>query len=140
MFVQEAAARGLQARVYYDDYVAGVTPFESAKVILNSDHRPDFIFAGTDFGAAAVLRAATDIGMNVPNDLGIVGAGNTILAFASVPPLSSLNLFQRSLAEAAVGKLLDDIEGRDFEQESRLPVELIVRASSQRHPSATRHG
>src|SRR5699024_294739 len=52
---------------------------------------PTAVFASNDRGAAAVVAAALDRGLRVPEDLSVIGYDNTALAQALRPALTSVD-------------------------------------------------
>ena len=47
--------------------------YEAANVLLTLSRRPSAIFAMNDLMAIGVIRAATEQGLKIPDDLAIVG-------------------------------------------------------------------
>ena len=60
------------------------------KSLLTLDEPPDAIFACTDVAALSALRAVQDSGLQVPDDVAILGAGNIIEGELSRPSLSTI--------------------------------------------------
>jgi DNA-binding LacI/PurR family transcriptional regulator len=108
--------------------------YELAQELLEAPDRPDAIFCVNDILAAGAVRAATDQGVLVPDELGIVGVGDSPRAREATPPLTSLRVFP----ERAGTLLLELIEallanhGERPEPPEQLPTELIVRRSTHR--------
>ena len=58
--------------------------------LLSSPDRPTAIYATTDFAAIAAINAAHRLGIRVPEDVAIIGVGNTPDAALTEPPLSTV--------------------------------------------------
>lgn len=102
---------------------------EAGRTLLDSPHRPRAIFAVTDTIAVGVLGVTRDLGLAVPGDVAVVGY-NDIPIVAQLPvPLTTVRSPAREIGATAVQRLLDLIRGDDVES-SRIPVELVVRATS----------
>jgi DNA-binding LacI/PurR family transcriptional regulator len=67
-------------------------------------------------------------GLRIPDDIAIVGFDNIPAAAHASPPLTTLSVDKEALGRRGVELLLADAPERT---EISLPVELIVRASSQ---------
>ena len=99
--------------------------------LLVQQPRPDAIFAYTDLMAVGVMRAAERRGLRVPEDLAVVGVGDTELGGLVTPALTSIRLDCPGLADAATNGLDALIETPGHRPEPViLPVELVVRQST----------
>lgn len=119
---------------FRDDFAVLVsTSFEeslaAATRLLEGDERPDAVFAHTDEQAAAVLKAAGDLGLSVPEDVAIVGYDNSIVA--SALGLTSVDQPLHETGEWAANTLLNAISDPSQVLPSvTLPVSLVRRAST----------
>jgi LacI family transcriptional regulator len=89
-------------------------PFDSIKaaarvrsMLADPADRPDAIVCGSDHIAAGVLRAAQELGIEIPTGLAVTGFDDLDLASHTTPPLTSVRMPLRALGEAAVSLLLD---------------------------------
>ncbi len=64
--------------------------YRSAVRMLDRSDRPRAVFGYTDFTAIAALRAARDLGLDVPGDLAVLGASETAEGARMTPPLTSV--------------------------------------------------
>ena len=95
-------------------------------------HNPDAIFATNDAMASGALTELISHGVNVPDDVALVGFDDLEFAAEMDPPLTTIRQDPAALAETAVELLLDLIAEPDPNAPPRrvvLPTELIVRAS-----------
>ena len=104
---------------------------EAAHRLLELPDRPDAIFAVSDAIAIGVVGVARDLGIRVPDELGLVGY-NDIPVVSQLPvPLTTIVTPAEEIGAAGVRLLLDLIANPDAEPENiTLPVELVVRAST----------
>ena len=104
--------------------------------LLESYPEMDSVFVANDQMALAVLQVAHRLGMQIPQDLGVVGFDNLTESAYFWPPLTTLNQNQYELGRQAVLVLVKQIEAsrkaeKAAEQQSiLLPPELVVRESS----------
>lgn len=91
--------------------------------------RPEAMFAATDRLALSVLAAAADLGLQVPDDLAVVGFDDLPLAPYVRPSLSSVAQPAHGLGELAISVALDLASGTTVEP-ILVPAELVVRESS----------
>jgi DNA-binding LacI/PurR family transcriptional regulator len=116
--------------VIYTDY-----SMEDAKraalELLNSPERPTAIFACFDSLAIGVYQAAKELGLNIPNDLSVVGFDNTILASIVDPPLTTIAQPIDEMGRQVMDLLIREIKGeKTTKQRVILPPELIIRKST----------
>jgi LacI family transcriptional regulator len=101
--------------------------------LLKSPDRPTAVFAAGYYFALDVYNAAQQAGLNVPNDLSIVGVDDPPSAEYLSPPLTTLRQPLVNLGEMAVSTLLELIRRDDLQPGSRtLRAELVVRGSTAR--------
>jgi LacI family transcriptional regulator len=129
-FEEALAERGVKLEARY--VAEGAYTFESGiecgRELLALEPRPTAIFAGNDEMAAGALQAARQAGLEVPQDLSVVGFDDFQIASRLWPPLTSIRTPTREIGRLAAEKLLGrKDEGRDFKD--RLPS-LVVRQSS----------
>lgn len=115
-----AAARGFAPLLTRGD-ISEQAGYDAGIRLLTRRRPPDAILAGTDRQAVGVLAAASELGLRVPDDVGIVGEGNTPLAHNARPPLTSLDARPEELGRAAV-----DLIGRILDSPSTTPPQTVV--------------
>jgi LacI family transcriptional regulator len=91
---------------------------------------PDAIFCGNDQIARGAADALRERGTTVPDSVSIVGFDNwEVMADATRPPLTSVDMNLRHLGRQAGLSMLDMIAGKHLHGVHRLPCTLIVRES-----------
>ncbi|RKR86408.1 LacI family transcriptional regulator [Micromonospora pisi] len=105
--------------------------YEHGMELLDRADRPTAIFAGSDMQAMGVLRAARQLGLDVPADLSVIGYDNLPMAAWIGPALTTINQPLRDMAGTATQMLLDLARGAELST-SRvdLVTELVVREST----------
>lgn len=93
--------------------------------------RPTAVFAATDVTALAVLEAARERGLAVPDDLSVVGFDDTFLAELSTPRLTTVRQPLEEMGATALRQVLALSAGRPaLSGTVRLPTELVIRSST----------
>ena len=121
-FEDALEAAGLSAAAEPDRRAAttrskpGVT---AADRLLDLSPRPTAIFASNDEMAAGVVYAARERGIDVPDDLSVIGFDDTPIAAHIWPPLTTVRWPIVSMARAAARKLVGDIDGGEAAERSR---------------------
>ncbi|MCA4134781.1 LacI family DNA-binding transcriptional regulator [Arthrobacter sp. M4] len=104
---------------------------EGLKRLLTLDERPTAVFAGSDSIAIGVLAEARRNGLNVPDDLSVVGFDSTYQAEESIPPLTSVAQPLHEMGRAALRSLLRQLNGEVLDSHRvELATQLIVREST----------
>jgi DNA-binding LacI/PurR family transcriptional regulator len=130
-FEECSTALGLRGRPLFLPDLTEASAREMAQRLLRSPNRPDAIIGAIDRVAVGVIQAARDAALDVPNDLGVVGLGDTVLAERSIPPLTSMRSTPNELAQEAVTILWETwLEPSLPERQVVLPAELRIRESS----------
>jgi LacI family transcriptional regulator len=101
-----------------------------AKLFASGREPPDAIFCGNDQIARGVADALREMGVNVPEAVSLVGFDNwEIIAGATRPPLTTIDMNLVELGREAGRRMLDLISGRKWQGIYRLPCSLIIRQS-----------
>ena len=130
---QVLAAAGLYPVVWHSKF--GFEAARHSAVDLLSTDRPDAVVVLDDFMACGVVLAARQLGIRVPDQLGLVAFNDSSLCNLLDVGLTSVSLGIENIVQGAICKLLEVIEGADEEMTpSRqiVPCELRVRGSSLR--------
>ncbi len=98
--------------------------------VLSKTNRFDAVFCLNDLLAIGALCAAAEAGVDVPNDLSIIGYDDIEMAAYTVPPLTTIRQPAQAIGETAADSLIDSIEGRGHGNKLfALTPELIERQS-----------
>jgi LacI family transcriptional regulator len=103
--------------------------YEQLRKVLSEKRRPDAVFAATDRLAIAAMAAIFDAGLEVPDDIAVMGFDDIPLAALLRPSLSSVSQPADQLGEAAVELALALAAGRPAPSVV-LPAHPIVRGST----------
>jgi LacI family transcriptional regulator len=115
--------------------VAGTDPLAAATTFLQSPERPTAVFAGDDRMAVVLYRAASELGLRIPQDLSVVGFGDRDLAGHIIPTLTTFSQDPVGIGTQAAEMLLKRISGdvaRDEIQRFVGEPRLILRDSTTR--------
>lgn len=80
--------------------------YNGARHMLEHSERPSAIFACNDMLAVGVLQAAQDLGLQVPNDLSIIGFDDTLLSQIVQPRLTTISQPISDMAHHTIQLLL----------------------------------
>lgn len=104
---------------------------QALTILLRSDPETDAIFCGSDQIARGAADALRDMGLGVPRDVALVGFDNwSVMAEASRPPLTTVDMNLSELGRYAAAKLLDLVRGEAASGPHVRPCSLVVRAST----------
>lgn len=85
----------------------------------------DGIFASSDVIAAQVIQVCNSMGLNIPNDMKLVGFDDAIVAKLTSPKLTTIHQPIKEMATLAVQLLKDATDGKIVAKQTILPVTLI---------------
>jgi LacI family transcriptional regulator len=92
---------------------------------------PDAISCGSDQIARGVCDRLRELGRSVPEDIAVTGYDNwPVMALASRPPLTTVDLRLEDLGRRAATLLLEAIAGKPHHGVLELPTQLITREST----------
>jgi DNA-binding LacI/PurR family transcriptional regulator len=104
--------------------------YEAAKALLIE--RRDFtaIVAGSDFMAIGILRALTEQGLRVPDDVSLIGFDDIEFCQYTAPPLTTVRQNRVEMGRGAVQRLIAMVEGKEEVNALVVPTQLVVRQST----------
>ncbi|USD66066.1 EAL domain-containing protein [Vibrio sp. SCSIO 43136] len=103
---------------------------EAAKQYSNKNSRCTAIICATDHNAIGMIEKLNQNGINVPEDLAIVGVDNIFLGANHAPTLTSIDQQLEALTTQAISRLLERLGGDQFDpQPKHIPQQLVVRSS-----------
>ncbi|MFK4259767.1 LacI family DNA-binding transcriptional regulator [Agrobacterium tumefaciens] len=121
--------------VALDDRAAGQSHtldagYRLARELLSKPVRPDAIVTANDNMAIGAYRAIQELGLAVPDDIGIASYNDIPVAQFLAPPLTTLRIHNEYIGEVAVDLLLERLSGREHGRQVRIATELVVRKST----------
>ena len=90
---------------------------------------PTAILCSNDLSAIGVMHAADSMGLCVPDDMSLIGFDGIEFGAYTVPPLTSVMMSRREIAQAAVNVLWRKIEGEAITQ-APIRTRLLVRRTT----------
>lgn len=106
---------------------------QAVKPMLAARHdRVTAIVCDDDVHAAGVYRAAYERGLSIPDQLSVVGFGNTDISGLLYPSLTSVELPGEDLGRTGITILLDQLNDRTPQAPAALPTRLLERDSTSR--------
>ena len=128
----------VRAGIAFDADLVAVGDFQeesaaaAARQLLALPDPPTAIFAANDLSAIQVIRVADELGLNVPEDLSVVGFDNIPESALVDPPLTTVDQSIQELGREAVRLLLGLVRDGDAPEPAHLtlPIQLVVRKSS----------
>jgi LacI family transcriptional regulator len=102
--------------------------YAAAKNVLKLAEHPTAIFAANDAMALGALYAIQDSGLNVPDDVAVVGYDNRNFTKTVRPRITTVSMPVIEMGSVAAELLLRQIaEGRKEEEEIKVKGQLIIR-------------
>jgi DNA-binding LacI/PurR family transcriptional regulator len=101
--------------------------------LMQERARPTAILTANDLTAFGAIRGLHTLGLSVPRDLSVVGLDDVLLADVLQPPLTTIRIPRRRMAEACLKALAytkEDVDRRGMR--ISVPAELVVRESTAR--------
>ena len=106
--------------------------YKAATELINKNYRFDGVFCATDTIAIALIKALNDNGIKVPDDVKVVGIGDSIVSSYYTPSVTTVHLFYRTAGEEACKMLIEILENDDKKivKNNLIGCELIEREST----------
>ena len=110
--------------------------YSMVQALMNSEDRPDAIFATSDPKAFVILHALHEMGIRIPEDVSVLSFDNVTLSAMMEPPLSTVALPFYDIGVRATNNLIHQIQYKDENGvlpqplKEVLDTDLIIRAST----------
>jgi LacI family transcriptional regulator len=100
------------------------------RALLSLNNPPTAIFAANDMSAMGVYRAAKELGVQIPEELSVVGFDNLREAAFLSPALTTVDQFIAEMGYIAVEMIVKLVKGETLESDlHKISTELVVRES-----------
>lgn len=104
--------------------------FEKTQKLLTLKNKPTAIFVASDYMAMASIAAINQAGLNVPQDISIIGISNIEESRYLNPPLTTISIPQYEIGQIIAGTLINRINGDTTPpKQIYVPTKLLVRKS-----------
>lgn len=105
--------------------------YEDMKRLLRErKYVPEAFFAANDLMAIGCMRAITEAGYRVPEDVSIIGMDDTSVCLACTPQLSTIRVFRKELGVTVIRTLLSLIENdMSCAVKTEIGVSVVMRDS-----------
>jgi DNA-binding LacI/PurR family transcriptional regulator len=107
---------------------------EATRVMLHAVDPPTAILFASDLMAVAGLSVAQNLGLQIPEDLSLIGYGDDEFSEHLPIPLTTVKIDCRSWGEVAATTLLTRLSGVNVDDIHLPAAQLVVRASTGRAP------
>ena len=114
--------------VFGDRFAEG--GYNTAKLLIKKRAVPRALICAYDYLAIGAIRAFTEAGLSVPDDVAVIGFDDIAEARFLNPPLSSISTDVDQLCAIASEKLLAVLMDKDYETETTINATLNLRLSS----------
>jgi DNA-binding LacI/PurR family transcriptional regulator len=105
--------------------------FAAAEAMAAVDDRPTAVFAANDLIAVGLLSGFDQLGIQVPEDVSLVGYDNTSLARTRHIDLTTIDQPRRAMGELAIDTLLERLRRARLRSTThRTRPTLVVRSST----------
>ena len=114
-------------------YLSDLGRPEAARVqqLLALPQRPQAVFVGNDAMAVGAYQALYQAGLQIPQDMALVGYDDIELARYMTPPLTTIHQPKDELGELAIDVLIHRMaDPQQKQQRVQLTPELVVRGSA----------
>ncbi len=105
------------------------TGYRLAGGLLALKDRPDVIVTSNDNMAIGTYRAIQEVGLSIPDDIGVISFNDIPVAQFLTPPLTTVRIHGEHIGEVAVDLLLERLSGRAYGKQVRIATELVHRGS-----------
>lgn len=106
--------------------------YEAMRRLISLDNPPTAVFAGNDVVAYGATFAIREAGLEIPDDISIVGFDDDYLSRYLNPPLTSMALPAAGMGSAAVTQIVERMSERKPSAPKRivLPTSISIRQSA----------
>jgi len=121
------------AQLFYDDCLVvegdffAQSGYAAARQLLQNPSRPTAIFASNDLMALGAMEAIREFGLNIPQDISLVGFDDIPQAEMAHPRLTTVRQPLEQMGRVAVNLLIEQIENAESSERTPRRVTLATR-------------
>lgn len=137
-FLEHLADRGIEVP---DDYVQNVTNDpgggdQALRVLMGLDPPPTALVCSTDHLATGVLHAAAGLGLEVPENLSVIGFDDIPMASYTIPSLTTVRMPIAEMGAAAARLAMDEpeLDSAEGPKDYVAVPDLVIRESTGEAP------
>jgi LacI family transcriptional regulator len=104
--------------------------YDGAATLLHNRQQFTAVLAFNDKSAIGAIRAIQDQGLQVPDDISVIGVDDLEFSAYFSPRLTTIRQPLISMGAAAASTILREIHGEDMPEETVLQPQLVVREST----------
>ena len=126
----------MDEEIVFEDLITQEVAYERTLTLFSGSNPPDGLFAAGDFGALGALIGLREMGIRVPEEVGVVGFANEPFTYISYPGLTSLDQHSEEMGKTAARLLIDEMQQTEtvaITKTMTIKPTLIVRESSLRN-------
>ena len=131
------ARRPVEARALAQGDWSPQSGHNGLRQLMQTYPEMDAIFTANDHTAIGVLQLAQQLGICIPEELGVVGFDDIRMARSFSPSLTTVHQNFREYGVRGVQKLVAMIKGTGIEVDPMIKSRLVVRESSRRKPEGS---
>ena len=103
----------------------------AVRTVLSSDERPTVIFCGSDLIAMGAMSALERFGVEIPDEISVIGIDDIPFAFLARPPLTTIRVPREHVGVAAFEALEKMLKKKRHQGvDHYVETELVVRGST----------
>lgn len=133
-FTQALEEHGLEINPEWVAHISSINynlAYSAALHILQLPDRPQAMFACSDVYGIAIINAAKNLGLRVPEDLSVIAFDNTEISIMSDPPLTTVDQPKQQIGYQSCEMLIDQIKSPGAaNKQVVLSTQLIIRGST----------
>ncbi len=103
-------SHNLEKQIFTCSEVNPECGYKATEYLMSHTNKPDAIFAISDEAAQGVYRYCYDKGINIPNDLGVMGYSNASFSQYLTPSLSTIEQYSYEMGKYAISLLTSQEE------------------------------
>lgn len=100
------------------------------KKIIEKGNIVEAYLIANDQMALGALKAFHEHGIKIPEDVSIIGFNDDPQSEYSIPPLTTIKVYNKHMGELSLKLLIEQIEGRNIPQKIVVSTKLIIRNST----------
>jgi LacI family transcriptional regulator len=104
--------------------------YQLARQLLEGNEKPTAILCANDQMAFGAIKAARELGLNVPKDLAVIGFDNVPPGSYFDPPLTTVEIPMYDIGTASMQMLIDLLSREKFDKLRLFNTKLLVRGST----------